>query len=95
MKTALIWMASRLAELIALVILPLMLMALLMLGRFAVVTVLPALLLVGLAVVSGAVRTTSLLAFGLIAVLRGVMAGVDRLGERAPSPRFLSGVIDR
>ncbi|QIZ39595.1 hypothetical protein FDZ84_17365 [Saccharopolyspora sp. ASAGF58] len=67
----------------------------LVLGRFTVATVLPALLLVTLAVVSGVVRTTSLLAFGLIAVLRGVMVGVDRLGEYAPAPRFLPEVNSR
>jgi hypothetical protein len=95
MKAVLMWAGFRLVEFLALVVLPLALLVLLTLGRFAVVTVLPALLLVGLAVVSGAVRTTSLLVFGLIAVLRGVMVGVDRLGERAPAPRFLPGVSGR
>ncbi|GGI71703.1 hypothetical protein GCM10011581_05880 [Saccharopolyspora subtropica] len=51
MKTALGWAGSRLVELLVLVVLPMLLLVLLVVGRFAVVTVLPVLLLVGVGAV--------------------------------------------
>ncbi|KAA5836064.1 hypothetical protein F1721_06915 [Saccharopolyspora hirsuta] len=95
MKTALLGAGFRLVEFLALVVLPLTLFTLIVVGRFAVTTVLPAVVLVLLAVVSGAARTAGLVLFGAVVVLRRVWAGADRLGEIAPAPRLRLGVSGR
>lgn len=58
------------------------------LTRIAARTVLPALLLIALAVVLGAVRTTLLGAFGLVVLLKVVMTAVQLAAEYAPSPAY-------
>ena len=59
---------------------------------FAARAVLPVLLLTLLALLSGVARTTALGAFGLVLVLKGVMSGLDRLAESAPTPRYRMAV---
>lgn len=58
------------------------------LARFAAQTVLPALLLMVLAVVLGAVRTTLLGAFGLVVALKVVMTALQLAAEYAPTPTY-------
>lgn len=59
---------------------------------FAARAVLPTLLLTLLALLSGMARTTALGAFGLVLALKGVMSGLDRLAESAPTPRYRMAV---
>lgn len=61
--------------------------------RFAGVAVLPVLALLALAVLSGLVRTTALVVFGLVAGVRGAMVAVDRAAATTPAPRLPAGVV--
>lgn len=93
MKTLIIGLLSLVLHLAVVVVLPLALLLVAGLLRVTVVTVLPLVLLFALAVTSGIVRTVGLGLFGLGVVLRLVMATVDGLGARVPTPRLLVGVV--
>ena len=69
-------------------LLPLTLLTAYLLGRFTVVTVLPALVLVALAVASGVTRTLGLGLVLLATGLRALMRGIERLGAWLPAPRL-------
>lgn len=62
------------------------------LARLAVRTVLPTVLLLALAVVLGAVRTTLLAAFGLVVALKAVMVALELAASYAPTPAYRLGV---
>lgn len=93
MKTLLMAALSALIEVTVLVVLPLVLLAVAGLLRFTVVTVLPVALVFALALASGLVRTAGVGLFLLGVALRGVMAGIERVGTWVPVPRFGAGVV--
>lgn len=61
------------------------------LARFAVRAGMPAVLLLGLAIVCGLVRTAALAVFAVLLVLRAAMRGLERAGTAVPSPRMGGG----
>ena len=61
------------------------------LARFAVSAAVPAVLLLGLAIACGLVRTAALAVFAVLLAMRAVMVGLERAGAAVPSPRFGGG----
>ena len=61
--------------------------------RFAVLAAVPALLLLGVAIACGLLRTAALVLFAALLVLRGLMRGLERVGTAVPGPRLRIGGV--